>query len=161
MESDLRRASLKDLIAATAFIVVSIFAVVIIRSGGVASSMLRTETLTYATLPTVYGALLAVLSTILAAVSLKKLRLKSDSVAIPEEPKKRRSVFVRTFGTLVLTAAYAYLLEHLPFFILTTCFLATLFLLFGRRPFWIVACLSILGGGGFYFLFIHFLNLPL
>jgi hypothetical protein len=161
MESDLKRASLKDLIAAVAFIIISIFAVVIIRSGGVASSMVRTETLTYATLPTVYGVLLAALSTILAAVSLIKLRSKSDSVASPGEPQKGRLVFPRTFGTLVLTTAYAFLLDYLPFFILTTCFLATLFLLFGRRPVWMVACLSILGGGGFYYLFVHFLNLPL
>jgi hypothetical protein len=152
---------LRDTAAAVVFIVVGLLAIVLIRRGGVASRIVETQTLTYATLPTLYGALLVILAGILGAGSVLKMRIQRREPPAAEKKGGSRVVRVRTFGTLVLLLAYALLLEHLPFLVLTAAFLAVLFLLYGRRPIWMIACLSVLGGLGFYYLFIYFLNLPL
>lgn len=160
-------AAMRDAALSTTLIVVGIAAIVRVNTVGT-SRAVATQTLTHATLPTLYASLLVLLSLMLLSGSLRSI-LRSRRAADGQAAHRRRDGWpsevtlqlVRWFGTLALLIVYAVLLPHIHFLFLTTAFLALLFLLFGRRGWLKVAAASVLGGGAFYLLFIVFLNLPL
>jgi Na+-driven multidrug efflux pump len=116
----------------------------------------NTQTLSFSTLPNAYAALLVIFSVVILLGSALKLRKadqaepKADQAKDDHEPVAARSTIVlRTWGTWA------------PFLLLTTAFLAALFVLFGQRSPLKVAGIAILGGVGFHLLFIVGLNLPI
>lgn len=159
----------RDILVSLVLISLGIFAIININmsEGG---KITETATLTAATLPTIYSSLLIFLAVIVLTGALRKLITgrhgsQAESVsAVSIEVKVETSwkmIMLRTWGTLGLLIVYALLLAHVNFIVLTTAFLAALFVLFGRRKPWAVAIASALGGTGFYLLFIYFLKLPI
>lgn len=162
-------AAVREAALSTALIVVGIAAIVRVNSVGT-SRAVATQTLTHATLPTLYASLLVLLSLVMLIGSLRSI-LRSRRANVGRQaaehhepagsPSEGTRLLVRWFGTLTLLVFYALLLPQIHFLVLTTVFLALLFLLFGRRGWLKVAAASVLGGAGFYLLFIVFLSLPL
>jgi hypothetical protein len=159
----------RDILVSLIFVLLGIFAIITINMGET-TKITESATLTHATLPTIYGALLIFLSGIIFVDSLRKLvtgkhgagpehvNTVSEELKVEASP---RMVILRTWGTLALLVAYAVLLAHLNFIVLTAGFLAMLFVLFGRKKPWKIALASLLGSSGFYLLFIYFLKLPI
>jgi hypothetical protein len=161
-------AALRDAALSITLIAVGIAAIARVNTVGT-SRAVATQTLTHATLPTLYASLLVLLSLMVLIGSLRSI-LRSRRAADGRQAAHRRPdrlpsdvtlQLVRWSGTLALLILYAILLPHIHFLFLTTAFLALLFLLFGRRGWLKVAAASVLGGAAFYLLFIVFLNLPL
>lgn len=162
-------AAKRDLVVSLVFIVVGILAIVNINSSET-GKIVDTGTLTHATLPTLYGSLIILLAGIVLVGALYKLisgrynPLSESDVPESEsdaEKTARRIVVLRLWGTLVLLLVYVFLLAYVYFILLTTLFLAVLFVLFGRRQPVKIAVASIAGGSAFYLLFILILKLPL
>jgi len=162
-------AAMRDAALSTTLIVVGIAAIVRVNSVGT-SRAVETQTLTHATLPTLYASLLVLLSLMLLAGSVRSIlgsRSRAADQGVPANGRLDRWTAestlqrVRWVGTLTLLVVYAVLLPRIHFLLLTTAFLALLFVLYGRRGWLKVVAASVLGGVGFYLLFIVFLDLPL
>lgn len=163
----------KDLALAAALVGVGIAALIVVQTTTPEDSIRGAEALTFATLPTIYGAALVGLATLYflgAAIGLlRDRRTARPQVAAPKavpaaeegEVVPARTVAVRTWTTLALLIAYAALLEVLPFFPITAAFLFLLFWLYGQRSPVKTGAIALLGGGAFYLLFIQILNLPI
>lgn len=159
----------RDILISIVFIFIGILAIVKINMGDGTKSV-HTATLTHATLPTIYGALMIFLAGMILLGALRKLltgrrgpgpeRVNPQTDAVVAEVS-RATVMLRTWGTLVLLVTYSFLLPHVNFIVLTAAFLALLFFLYGRRNVLHIALFSLLGSAGFYMLFIYFLNLPM
>ena len=169
MKDEREGAIRRDISSSVVFILLGALAIININSGE-HSQVAETATLTASTLPTIYGSLLILLAGIILVGALSKLltgkqgaqpesvNIVSDDVVAAASPAL---VLIRTLGTLALLIIYALLLAYTNFTILTAGFLALLFVLFGRRNPLQIGLASILGGIGFYLLFIYFLNLPI
>ena len=153
-------------------IAIGIGSIVVINTSVAEQTITGTNFIRFSTMPTIYGALLVVLSGLYLLDSVRKvLRAGRDDrnvagLAPPAQAANAagpspRTVAVRTFGALVMLVAYTVLLDQVHFFLLTTAFLAALFFLFGHRNLWRVAIVSIAGGTGLYALFIVVLDLPI
>lgn len=169
MAQDQAAALKRDILLCLFFILVGLIALVSINTSGSHGNVAGTQTLSFSTLPNAYAALLLLFSIVILAGSALKLRkaTRPDEPRAAQDPDDhkpvagRRTILLRTWGTLLLLVAYALLLEWVHFILLTTLFLASLFLLFGRRSPLKVAGIAILGGIGFHLLFIVGLNLPI
>lgn len=152
----------KDVMLAAALIAVGVAAVVIINATKGQVGISGTDFVGFETLPTIYGGLLAVLSAVYLAGSVRKLRRDRQRPIEPRPPGAvRTTVAVRTFGALAALIVYAFLLESVHFLFLTAAFLVALFLLFGQRNPWRIGIASAAGAAGLYGLFIVGLDLPI
>lgn len=160
----------KDIWLCLGLLVLGILTIVRVHTGPFNAKLAATESITFATLPTVYAALLLGLTLVILVLSLRSLRLaraehpapaRAASAAAPRRPAGRWTLPVRTWGTLLLLLVYVVLLQFLPFALLTTLYLAAMFALYGQRSVLKVGLVSVLGGAGLHLLFITLLNLPL
>lgn len=158
-------AAKRDVAVSTVLIVVGLAAIFRINTVGTSRAVV-TQSLTHASLPTLYASLLVLLSTVMLIGSLRVLWLRrstgirDDAGPPPDASPDRAGFVIRWVGTLTALIVFALLLPHAPFLLLTTVFLAVLFWLFGRKGPIKVAAASIIGGTAFYLLFVVFLKLP-
>lgn len=158
----------RDIFLCSFFIFVGMVALVSINTAKGHGNVAGTQTLNFSTLPNVYSGLLVLFSIMILAGSARKLwknrsaqpqKIQVDSNNGPVA--SRRTILTRTWGSLVLLIVYTLVLEQIHFILLSTLFLASLFLLFGQRSPLKIAGLALSGGIGFYLLFIVGLNLPI
>lgn len=143
---------------------VGIGAIALINTTKGERAIAGTDVMSFSTLPTIYGSLLAVLSLLYVLGALRGGGAAKAGAANPEAKapaRERAIVAIRIAGVLAALIAYAVLLEYLNFLVLTTAFLAAMFVLFGQRPYWKVGLVSAAGGAGLYGLFIVALDLPI
>jgi hypothetical protein len=159
----------RDIIISIFLICLAVFAIVVINSGEFVKTI-ETGSLTHATLPTIYGVLLMLLSgsllinAVIKVIAFRKQEKAGGTIKNPNEKQETgmTGIFLlRFFGTVAMLVAYAMLLAYVNFIILTVLFLAILFVLYGRKSPLKIALASIIGGTAFYILFIAILNLPL
>lgn len=161
-------AAKRDAAVSSVLIVVGLAAIVRINTVGTSRAAF-TQTLTHASLPTLYASMLVFLSALMLIGSLRALLKRRSSVERGDADRslhrgassESNRLLLRWLGTLAALVVYAGLLPHVQFLLLTTSFLAILFWLFGRTGLVKVAAASITGGFAFYLLFIVFLRLPL
>lgn len=156
----------KDIWVCIALLALGALTILRVNTGPSNTKLALTESLTHATLPTAYAGILLVLTLAILAMSLRSLRRlrPEDAAASPPAPAERparRLRFVRTWGTVLLLALYVALLPRLPFAVLTTLYLASMFALYGQRSALKIGLVSGLGGAVLHLLFITLLNLPL
>lgn len=162
------RERMKDLVLALALIALGVFGYVNIRSG-VATGLLEQQDITFATLPSIWSALLVLLAAIYALSVLVDLaRVRSRIVREhragefePAAPRLERRLVLRLVATVVALVLFALLLGELPFFVLVTVFLFATLVTYGQPIHWTTALLAVLGGAGFHALFVWILKLPL
>jgi hypothetical protein len=159
-------AAKRDAVVSAVLIVVGLAAIFRINTVGTSRAVV-TQSLTHASLPTLYASLLVLLSAVMLIGALRVLLRRPigarDDALRPSEggtATDHSSFLVRWLGTLAALVVFALLLPHVPFLLLTTVFLASLFWLFGRTGLVKVAAASIIGGSAFYLLFVVFLRLP-
>ncbi len=162
----------KDLLLGFGLLAVGIIALNTIRSSEQQTSISSAAELTYATMPILYAWLLILLVVIYLAQTILALRKEHQTDQRPVEAREpethetetastpKKTIFLRTLGTLLVLLAYVLLLEHVHFLILTILFLSGLFLLYGQRSLVKIVAVSVCGGAVFYLLFIHILKLP-
>lgn len=122
------------------------------------------DVLDFATLPRIYALMLTGLSLLLAGSALFNARKKEGTEAASSRarsPHLNPVVLGRAVGTVALTVLYVLGIESLPFFPVTAMFLAVTFILYGRRPFWGVAVVALLGSAALDVVFVRIINLPL
>lgn len=159
--------TIKELALSSALMIVALSAVLIINATGQQTQVADTESLDFATLPTIYGSILLVLSAIFFLGSLRqflsaKQRIPSEKTESAEsDSPSSRLVVTRIVLTLVILVAYVVLLEYVQFLVVTSLFLFAMFWVFGQRSLWKMAALALLGGAGFHGLFIYVLDLPI
>ena len=168
----------KDLLLGLGLLAVGIVALVAINVSKGQARIASGAALTFAAMPSIYAGLLIVLvvlfiATILHAMWTERSAAQSgekDKTSAPSdqaqidvvaEAVRRKTILLRTWGTLAALLAYVFLLEYVHFMILTTVFLMVMFLVFGQRSIKKILAVSICGGAAFYFLFIYVLNLPM
>ena len=169
---------MKDLLLALGLLAVGIVALVAINAPKEQSRIASGAALTYAAMPSIYAWLLIVLVVLFIATTLRAMWAErsvaqsdgrdetsapSDEAQIDVEAQavRRKTILLRTWGTLATLLAYVLLLEYVHFMILTMLFLFVMFLVFGQRSIKKIAAVSICGGAAFYFLFIYILNMPI
>lgn len=169
---------MKDLLLALGLLAVGIVALVAINASKGQTRIASGAALTYAAMPSIYAWLLIVLVVLFIATTLRAMWTErsatqsdekdetsapSDEAQIDGEAEavRRKTILLRTWGTLAALLAFVLLLEYVHFMILTTAFLMVMFLVFGQRSIKKILAVSICGGAGFYFLFIYVLNLPI
>ena len=162
------RDRLKDLALALALAVLGASGYLHIRQE-VASGLLEQQDITFATLPSVWCALLVLLSLIYAAsvvVDLVRLRaregqehLEGSVDAAPPHVEPR--LILRILVTVVALVVFAALLGEAPFFLLVVVFLAVTLIAYGRPARWPTLALAVAGGAAFHVLFVWILKLPL
>lgn len=158
----------KDIWLCIALLALGALTILRVNTGPSNTKLALTESLTHATLPTAYAGILLGLTLAILVMSLRSLRrLRSEKAAAsppapaPAERPTRRRRHVRTWGTVLLLTLYVALLPRLPFAVLTTFYLASMFTLYGQRSALKIGLVSGLGGVGLHLLFITLLNLPL
>ncbi|NIS83585.1 MAG: hypothetical protein GTO14_26070 [Anaerolineales bacterium] len=168
----------KDLLLALGLLAVGIVALVAINASKEGSRIASAAALTYAAMPSIYAWLLISLVGLFMATTLRGMWIERLATKRDEEEEtaapgneaqsdleasavRRKTILLRTWGTLGVLLAYVLLLEYVHFIILTTLFLSAMFLVFGQRSIKKIIALSICGGAAFYFLFIYLLNLPI
>jgi len=129
------------------------------------------EAMTFATMPAIYSGFLIGLSVIFLIGALRRARsiTPQRSVDVSGDAAEReatsdpsrRTVALRTVATLVALLAYTLLLEFIHFWIVTTVFLALMFVVFGQRSPLRIGLVSVCGGTVFYALFILAIDLPI
>ena len=169
----------KDILLALGLLAVGVVALIEINATTEQSRIVSAQALTYATMPSIYAWLLIGLVGLFIGITIRDMRAdrlaaqsdqEADTVSPEEEEMqgdvevvdiRRKTILLRTFGTLIALLAYVLLLKYVHFMILTTLFLFVMFLLFGQRSIKKIAVISICGGAVFYFLFVYLLKLPL
>ena len=168
----------KDLLLALGLLAVGIVALVAINASKGQTRIASGAARTYAAMPSIYAWLLIVLVVLFIATTLRAMWTErsaaqseekdetsapSDEAQIDGEAEavRRKTILLRTWGTLAALLAFVLLLEYVHFLILTTAFLMIMFLVFGQRSIKKILAVSICGGAAFYFLFIYVLNLPI
>jgi hypothetical protein len=163
---------IKDLILEIGLWLVGIIALIAIRASEGGTRIESAAKLTYATMPTIYAWLLILLVALLMFQTLlamrsepSKKRKNKDIVSGKSQETdmiiSRKTIFLRTWGTLFILLCYVLALPYVHFILLTTIFLTMLFVLYGQRSIKKIAIVSVCGGLAYYFLFIYILNLPL
>lgn len=169
---------MKDLLLALGLLAVGIVALVAINASKGQTRIASGAALTYAAMPSIYAWLLIVLVVLFIVTTLRAMWTErsaaqsgekdetsapSDEAQIDVEAEavRRKTILLRTWGTLAALLAFVLLLEYVHFMILTTAFLMVMFLVFGQRSIKKILAVSICGGAAFYFLFIYVLNLPI
>lgn len=159
--------TVKELVLSSALMILSLSAVLIINTTGQQTQVADTESLTFATMPTIYGSILLLLSAIFFLGSLRqflsaKHRIPSKTTEGAEsDSPSSRTVITRIGLTLVILVTYVVLLEYVQFLVVTALFLFVMFWVFGQRSLWKMAAVALLGGASFYGLFIYVLDLPI
>lgn len=129
----------------------------------------------FATFPIIITTLMVILMIIKLTGTFSSIsRLRSKSQTSTNDERDDRStlelgnvlhskglIYIRTFGTVVFCAAYAFLLSKVNFFALTFVFLIIMLLLYGIKGLVKIPILSVGGALGVYFIFVIFLKLPL
>lgn len=165
------RNRLKDTALAALLGGLGILAYVSVRGTG-ATGLLVGQDIGYATLPSIWSALLVLLAVLYGTTSLIdalriRRRLQAGKADGPgpgvtlERPRADLRLVARVAGSVVLLLAYALLLETLPFALLTMAFLLVALLLYGQPFRWTTLALAVGGGAFFHGLFVVFLKLPL
>jgi len=159
--------TVKELVLSSALMIIGLAAVLAINATGQHSQVADTDSLTFATLPTIYGSLLLLLSAIFFAGSLRRYlaqrnrgHSKTTDDAESDAPSSR-TVLARISLTLVCLVAYVALLHYVQFMVVTSLFLFAMFWVYGQRSFGKMAALALLGGACFHGLFIYILDLPI
>jgi hypothetical protein len=163
---------IKDLILAGGLMGVGLVAFLTIITTEEQTRIEGADALTFATLPMIYSGLLMALVGLFAANTLRSLLVerravpgKKTETAPNDDDESDRiapaTIAFRTLATLAVLVIYVVLLEYVDFLILTTLFLAVMFVVYGQRSVTRIAVVSLLGGAGFYGLFIHLLHLPI
>ncbi len=162
--------SSKDILLSIGLIVIGAVALVTIMTTTGERRISGAEVMTFATMPAIYSGFLIALSGLYLFGAVRRFRLTErqnsaeSSTKTENEPSTGptlRTIALRTVATLVALLAYTLLLEFVHFWILTTAFLALMFLIFGQRSPLRVGLVSICGGTAFYALFILALDLPI
>jgi len=166
----------KDILLALGLLAVGVVALIEINATTEQSRIVSAQA---ATMPSIYAWLLIGLVGLFIGITIRDMRAdrlaaqsdqEADTVSPEEEEMqgdvevvdiRRKTILLRTFGTLIALLAYVLLLKYVHFMILTTLFLFVMFLLFGQRSIKKIAVISICGGAAFYFLFVYLLKLPL
>ena len=167
----------KDLLLALGLMAVGIVALIVINATAEEGRIASAAELTYAAMPSIYAWLLIALVALFMATTFRAMWVErqvqhneEDKTVAPRGeaqddakalPIRRKTILLRTLGTLVMLLAYVLLLEYVHFMILTTLFLFVMFLVFGQRSIKKIAVVSICGGIAFYLLFIYALNMPI
>lgn len=159
--------TVKEILLSSALMILALAAVLVINATGQQTRVADTDSLTFATLPTIYGCLLLLLSAIFFAGSLRRF-LSDKHRDHPEttedaetDSPSSRTVLTRIGLTLVVLVAYVVLLDYVQFLVVTSLFLFVMFWVFGQRSLWKMAALALLGGACFHGLFIYVLDLPI
>ncbi len=161
----------KDFLLALALIAIAGIALAILAATTGEPKISGAGVLTFATLPSIYAGALIALSALLALNAFRSCirtgwRKAADAVVAPSSDADakgptQKTILSRTVATLLLLIVYALLLQYVHFMVLTTLFLAVLFVVLGQRSWLWVPLIAVLGGAGFYALFIWGLNLPI
>ncbi len=163
------RESNKDIVLSIGLIAIGAVALVIIMTTTAERRISGAEVMTFATMPAIYSGFLIALSALSLFGAIRRSRatvrreLAEPAILSTDQPAagpSRRMIALRTVATLVALLAYTLLLEFVHFWILTTAFLALMFVLFGQRSPLRVGLVSVCGGTAFYALFILALGLP-
>lgn len=158
-----RSSGKQDLAAAAVLAAIALFAWFWIRSGSTIV-IAGSGGVTHATMPSIYAAVLLVLSALLAVHALIRIRrddIPSGQATVPlEEPTKAANA-VRFVGTVIALLVYAALLGNAPLSLLTMGFLFGMFWLYGHRRLVPTAIVAVIGGLAIDLLFIRALHLPL
>jgi hypothetical protein len=159
----------KDLLLAAALIVVGAAALVAINTTR-QTNISTTGALGFAVLPSIYAGLLILLALLMMATVVfgegsSPTPRAGAGAAVAEAPESagptRRTIALRTWGTLALLLTYVVALPRLPFMLITAAYLSAMFLLYGQRSLPRILLLSIVGGIAFHALFVWALDLPL
>jgi Tripartite tricarboxylate transporter TctB family len=158
----------KDVLLALALIGIGAVALVSILMTTGERRIMGAEAMTFATMPAIYSGFLIGLSLLFLIGVLRRARSAPNVAAHPATPEadapsgpSPRTINLRTGGTLLILMLFAGLIEHVHFWVLTTAFLAAMFVLFGQRSIKRVGLVSVCGGTAFYALFILALDLPI
>ncbi|MFQ5936057.1 MAG: tripartite tricarboxylate transporter TctB family protein [Acidiferrobacterales bacterium] len=161
---------LADMILAIVFIAIGLLVLNDIRSTEHTGYNVI-ESITFATMPSIYAGLLIGLSLLFGATAtfeiLRERRSKKgtiDAAAVRSEETSgasRKITAVRTVSTVVAVVVYVLLLEYIHFLALTAIFLFVMFQLYGQRSVVGTGAVAIVGAAALHGLFITILKLPI
>lgn len=158
----------KDVVLATTLLAIGLFGLVWIRRT-VSTNILVGQDISFATLPSAWSSLLALLALIYGLQAGRELFLAWRALQAEGEDARAAMragsvdwlMLGRLAGTVAMLLILALLLEALPFIVVTTAFLFVILLIYGQPLRVRTAVLALLGGAGFHGLFVEFLKLPL
>lgn len=155
----------KDIVLSIGLIAIGAVALVSIMTTTAERRISGAEVMTFATMPAIYSVFLIALSALFLFGAIRRSRAADGRKSVepagqPVVGPSRRTIALRTVATLVALLAYTLLLEFVHFWILTTVFLAFMFVVFGQRSPLRIGLVSVLGGTAFYVFFILALSLP-
>lgn len=130
------------------------------------------QLMTHATLPSIWGALLAILTGVWLIQVFVELRHVNKALsALGAQghvfsidlmfPELSKLLIGRMIASIAAIIAYAVMFEELPFYLITGIFLFVMLLVFGRPLHWKTAGLSAIGAAVFHIMFVTLLQLPL
>lgn len=154
-----------------ALVGVGAYATVGMAEGSASVFLLKQEramgALDYQTLPKICAIGMIALS--LVNISMILFKRKKEEAIVLGEPQadikpmtnNKKTIFVRTAGSLVLLVLYALLLPYIHFVVLTAVFLFVLFFLYGKTKIAPAAMVAGIGATAFWIVFIKIANLSI
>lgn len=166
-----KAARTKDIAMAATLIVIGLYGGISVLSTK-ATGFVDDQTMDHTTLPSVWGFLLAGLTSLWLLQLLAELRTVNTSLANIDHsanvlsidrmfPELSKTLILRMIAAVISIFIYAVLFEELPFFAITGVFLFIMLLVFGRPLHWKTGVLAIGGCVLFHLMFVTFLQLPL
>lgn len=166
-----KAARTKDIGLSVALIAVGIYASISVQSTE-STGFVTNQTMDHATLPSIWGAVMAALSAVWLLQVIMELRDVNKALDVLGQkdhvfsidrlfPALSRRLLLRMVASVIAILAYAVMFEEAPFFLITGVFLFVMLLVFGRPLHWTTAAIAAIGCAAFHVMFVTLLQLPL
>ena len=161
----------KDIILGISLISVGLYASISVQMTE-STGLITDQLMNHATLPSIWGGLLAALTSLWLVQVINELRHVNKALGMLGQndhvfsidrmfPTLSRTLILRMIASIIAIIVYATMFEEAPFFLITGVFLFVMLLAFGRPLHWKTGMIAAIGCAAFHVVFVNFLQLPL